>query len=100
MAGSAGPGPSIAGTGKRNRFLVKFTVISTLGGLLFGHDTGVRMTSAPTTPRTRSTPPPRTSTAPDPPWLPPAPTRFSPGGECPSRSPLLKGLSWLSISTS
>jgi len=35
MVGSAGPGSSTAPTGKHNRFLIKLTVISTLGGLLF-----------------------------------------------------------------
>src|SRR6478735_2152970 len=41
MAGSAGPSPSVARSGRNHRFLVKLTVISTLGGLLFGYDTAV-----------------------------------------------------------
>jgi major inositol transporter-like SP family MFS transporter len=41
MVGSAGPGAGTASTAKHNRFLIKLTVISTLGGLLFGYDTGV-----------------------------------------------------------
>ena len=33
--------PSGPATPAQNRFLIKLTVISTLGGLLFGYDTGV-----------------------------------------------------------
>ncbi len=41
MAGSSSPGPVGTPTAAHNRFLIKLTVISTLGGLLFGYDTGV-----------------------------------------------------------
>ena len=38
QAGATVPPPSL--TGAARRFLVRLTIISTLGGLLFGHDTG------------------------------------------------------------
>jgi len=41
MAGTTAPRPHAPATKEHNRFLVKLTVISTLGGLLFGYDTGV-----------------------------------------------------------
>ena len=41
-SGSAGAGPAAgSGSGTRTGYLAKLTVISTLGGLLFGYDTGV-----------------------------------------------------------